>query len=214
MVTVNETVQRTAATQRLARATGGWYLALGVISMFAALTVESVTAPADVEGTVFGASLVAWIGVVILDAVLAAMFYLLLRPVSPTLSLVAAALRVTFAGMLGAILLNLYDARTLLTGGARLSAVDSFNTGFLVALVVFGVYVMMLGYLFYRSRYVPRALSAVVIAAGAGYIVDSLANVFVADYGGVVGAILVVIMIAGEVGLAGWLLVKGVAGGR
>jgi Domain of unknown function (DUF4386) len=215
MVTVNEMEQPATSIQRLARVTGGLYLALGVIAMFSALVVESVGAPEDVERPVFGVSLVTWLGVVLADAVLAVTFYLILRPVDRTLSLVAAALRLTFAGMLGAILIKLYDAHTLLTGTDRMAAMDSFGTGFLAALVIFGVYVMMLGYLFYRSRYVPRLLSAVVLAAGACYIVDSLASVFVAGYGGVVNAVLIVIMTVGEVGLAGWLLVKGVdAGGR
>ncbi|MDT3446071.1 DUF4386 family protein [Pseudofrankia sp. BMG5.37] len=42
----------------------------------------------------------------------------------------------------------------------------------------------------YRSRYVPRALAVVLVAAGVGYAVDSLAGLLVTDYGGPASAVL------------------------
>ena len=81
-------------------------------------------------------------------------------------------------GVLGAVLLNLYDAFRLLTGaGARrvstrkrqtmaLAALETFSAGFLLALVLFGVHLLLLGFLLYRSRYVPRVLGVLLVAAG------------------------------------------------
>ena len=74
----------------------------------------------------------------------------------------------------------------------------------------FGVHLVVLGFLLYRSRYVPRALGVLIVVAGGGYIVDSLPHFFVADYGGLVRAILLAPAVVGELGLTAWLLVKGV----
>ncbi len=106
--------------------------------------------------------------------------------------------------MLAAVLVNLYDAYRLLAipqGGAgldsgqrasaALSAVDTFDAGFLLALVFFGVHQVVLGLLLCRSGYVPRAVGVLLVVAGVGYVVDSLASLLVAGHGGLVFAILV-----------------------
>jgi hypothetical protein len=171
----------------------------------------------------FGSSLVTWIALIAADVAVAVTLYLLLEPVSRALSLVAAAFRLVYSAILGAVLLNLYDAFLLLTGAERgagldaqqrqtmaLSALATFSAGFLLALVFFGVHLVALGLLLYRSRYVPRAFGVLLVAAGAGYIADSLAKFFVAGHGGLASAVLVAPAVVGELGLTAWLLVKGV----
>ena len=71
-----------------------------------------------------------------------------------------------------------------------LASIDTFSTGFLLALVLFGVHLLVLGFLLHRSRYVPRAFGVLLVAAGVGYIVDSLAGLFIGDHGGLVSAVL------------------------
>ncbi|MBI3688649.1 MAG: DUF4386 domain-containing protein [Actinobacteria bacterium] len=216
----------------LARVTGVLYLLLAVLGMFSATVLDSVVVPGDAAATagsvlgsrwLFASSLLTWIGIVVVDIAVAVTFYVLLRPVSRTLSLLAAGIRLVYSAMLAAILPNLYDAFLLLTDAERgaglddrqvrtmaLSALTTFSTGFLLAIVFFGVHLVVLGSLLYRSRYVPRALGILVAAAGAGYIGDSLANLFVAAYGGPASAFFLVPALVGELGLTGWLLVKGV----
>jgi Domain of unknown function (DUF4386) len=218
--------------QRLARATGLLYLVLAVLGMFSAMVLESLVVPGDAPATadrilgarwLFGSSLVTWLVVVVADVAIAVTFYLLLRPVSHTLSLLAAALRLVYAAVLAAVLLNLFDAFRLLTGaqGAAglgeqqpqamaLAALDTFSAGFLLALVLFGVHLLLLGSLLYRSRYVPRVLGVLLVAAGVGYIADSLAGLLLADHGGLVSAVLLTPAVLGELGLTAWLLLRGV----
>jgi uncharacterized protein DUF4386 len=129
----------------------------------------------------FGSSLVTWLAVVVADVAIAVTFYLLLRPVSHTLSLLAAALRLVYAAVLAAMLVNL-----------------------------FGVHLLTLGWLRYRSRYLPRVLGALLVAAGVGYIADSLAGLLLADHGGLVSAVLLTPAVLGEFGLTAWLLLRGV----
>jgi hypothetical protein len=111
--------------QRLARATGLLYLVLAVLGMFSAMVLESLVVPGDAQATadsilgsrwLFGSSLVTWLAVVVADVAIAVTFYRLLRPVSDTLSLLAAALRLVYAAVLAAVLVNLFDAFRLLTG--------------------------------------------------------------------------------------------------
>ena len=221
-----------AGQRRLARVSGFLYLVIAVCGMFAPLVLELLVAPGDATTTadnllgarwLFVGSLVTWIAIVVADAAVSITLYLLLEPVSRALSLVTAAIRLVYSAMLGAIVLNLYDAYLLLADAGRgvglevrqrqvmaLAALDSFGTGFLLALVFFGTHLVLLGLLFYRSRYVPRPLGILLVAAGIGYGADSLASLFVADYGGVATAILLAPAVVGELGLTTWLLVKGI----
>jgi hypothetical protein len=218
--------------QRLARITGVLYLALALCGMFAPTVLEALVAPGDAAATadnilgsrwLFGGSLVTWIAIVLLDAALAVTLSLLLAPTGRALALVTAALRLVYTAMLATILLDLYDAFLILTRAERgagldmaqrqnmaLASLNTFSTGFLLALVFFGVHLIALGVAFHRARSVPRAFGLLLVAAGIGYIADSLASIFVAGHGGLVSALLLAPAIVGELGLTAWLLIKGV----
>jgi hypothetical protein len=222
--------------QRLARATGLLYLVLAVFGMFSAMVLESLVVPGDAQATadsilgsrwLFGSSLVTWLVVVVADVAVSVAFYLLLRPVSHALSLLAAALRLVYSAVLAAVVLNLFDAFRLLTGaqGAVFldeqqrqamasAALETFSAGFLLALILFGVHLLTLGSLLHRSRYLPRVLGALLVAAGVGYIADSLAGLLLADHGRLVSAVLLTPAVLGELGLTAWLLLRGVRAPR
>ncbi len=219
---------RTLTLQRLARLTGFLYLLLAVCGMFAPTVLELLVVPGDAAATaarlsgslgLFGSSLVVWAVIVVLDVALAVTLYLLLEPLSRTLSLVAAALRLTYSAVLGGLLVNLYSAFSLLSGTGNgvasqqivaLAALETFDTGFLLALVLFGVHLFSLGVLVAGGNLLPRVFGILLVAAGVGYAADSLAKLFVADYGGWLSAVLLTTAIVGELGLTVWLLVKGV----
>lgn len=218
--------------ERIARITGLLYLLIAVLGMFSPIVLTALVVPGDAATTaekildsrwLFGSSLITWIILVVADIAVSVTLYLLLEPVSRALSLVTAAFRLVYSALLGTIVLNLYDAFRLLTSAERvagsdaqqqqimaLASLDTFSAGFLLALVFFGVHLLALGPLLYRSRYVPRAFGVLLVAGGAGYIADSLANFFVADHGGLATALLLAPALVGELGLTGWLLVKGV----
>jgi hypothetical protein len=222
--------------QRLARATGLLYLLLAVLGMFSAMVLESLVVPGDAQATadsilgarwLFASSLVTWLAVVVADVAISVTFYLLLRPVSHAFALLAAALRLAYSAVLAAVLLNLFDAFRLLTGAQgtagvgeqqrlamAVAALDTFSAGFLLALVLFGIHLVTLGALLYRSRYLPRVLGALLVAAGLGYVADSLAGLLLAGHGGLVSAVLLTPAVVGEVGLTAWLLLRGVRGPR
>lgn len=223
---------RFALQERLARVSGVLYLILALLGMFAPIVLESLVVSGDAAATagnvvdslwLFRGNLVAWFAIVVVDVGLAITLYLLLEPVSRALSLIAAAFRLVYAAILGALLLNLYDAFLLLTSAERgagfeerqrqimaLSAIDTFNAGFLLALVFFGVHLVTLGFLLSRSLSMPRVLGILLAFGGFGYILHGLANVLVDGGGLLASAVILAPATAGELGLAVWLLVKGV----
>jgi hypothetical protein len=198
---------------------------LVVLGMLGPLTLESMLVAGDASATAeniagsraqFDLSLLAWVVIVAVDVAISVTLYLILAPVSRAQSLVMAAFRLVYSAALAALLALLFVAGTFFTSGAdrdaeALFALEAFSAGFLAALVFFGIHLVLLGVLFHRSRYIPRVLSVLLIAAGVGYVVDSLASLMISDYGGIVAAVLLTPAVLGEVGLTLWLLIKGVA---
>ena len=146
----------------------------------AAKTSQNILAHQGLFVAVIFAFLVNFIG----DVVAAWGLYLLLRPVNASISMFVAWLRVVYAGVGIAAVLNLVTAHRLLTRPAALAAlgqvqrdaqvhvaVGTFTSQFAFSLIVFGAYLVLLGWLVYRSGYIPRWLGIVLAIAGAGWIV-------------------------------------------
>jgi hypothetical protein len=89
---------------------------------------------------------------------------------------------------------------------------DAFNSGWLIGLVFFGLHCLLLGYLVYRSGYLPGILGILLMVAGIGYLVDSFANFLLPDYNDYATVFLVIVAVPAllaEVPLCLWLLWKG-----
>ncbi|MDH5759726.1 MAG: DUF4386 domain-containing protein, partial [Gemmatimonadota bacterium] len=121
--------------------------------------------------------------------------------------------------LLAAFLVRLFSGYSLLAGSSlgtaevhdlALRDFETFSAGFSLALVFFGVHLILFGTLLKRSKYVPTALSILLIVAGVGYVADSLAKFFVPSHGDLASMLLLTPALLSEVGLTGWLLVKGV----
>jgi hypothetical protein len=92
---------------------------------------------------------------------------------------------------------------------ARL-ATRSHAHGFGVALVFFGWCAIVLGFLIYRSGFLPRLLGGLMVAAGTCYLVNSFALIVApAVAARLFPAILLPAFVA-ELSLASWLLAKGI----
>jgi len=83
--------------------------------------------------------------------------------------------------------------------------VDAFYDIWNVGLILFGLHLLLIGYLAYKSGYVPKPVGVLLVIAGFGYLVDSFGTLLVSDYSVNVAAFTGV----GEVVLLIWLLVKG-----
>jgi hypothetical protein len=125
--------------------------------------------------------------VVALDVVVAWALYRVFSPVNASLSMLAAALRLVYAGvfmvatgqLLGVVRLLSDDGYVALFGADQLNAqamlgVTAFNDIWYVGQFLFGLHLLLIGYLAYRSGYVPRLLGALLAVAGLGYAIDSV----------------------------------------
>jgi hypothetical protein len=150
------------------------------------------------------------------------LFYVLLKPVSKTLALTAAAFRLTQAAILGLNLLNYYTAILLLsdTGYATAFEADQLNAlvmlfldmhrhGYDLGLLFFGLSSLILGYLVVKSDYFPGILGYGLIAAAVIYLTGSLTLFLFPDYVSLITPMYIVPLIA-ELSFCLWLLVKGV----
>jgi hypothetical protein len=159
--------------------------------------------------------------VAILDVVVAWALYFVFQPVNRSLSLLAALLRVVYATMLAIALTNLVSASQLLGGADFLNAfrtdqlqaqmmlsLNAFQAGWDLALIIFGLHLLVLGTLVFRSGKLLRILGILVMAAGVGYLVDGGGKLLSPNY----SLTIAMATFAGEVLLIFWLLWKGIRG--
>lgn len=179
-------------------------LLMAILAPFAQFGVlANLIVPTDAAATtnniaasigLFGAAVAAFSVVAILDVAVAWGMYVLLRPVNGRAARVVAWLRVVYAAVFAYALLNLLDVAQLLTGASTpalqsdqlhaqvTTSVTAFHNGWDLALVIFGLHLIGLGVLLYRSVDFPRFLGGLVVLAGIGYLADALGRTFVPGY--------------------------------
>lgn len=154
--------------------------------------------------------------------VLALILFILLRPVSRDLALLAVFFNLVTVAVEGLNELRMLGALSPLEDAAYLAAftpeqldalaslaLESYSDGFGANLVFFGCECVVLGYLIYRSDFLPPTIGVLMAIAGACYLVNSLVLVAAP---GLADRIQLSILPAfvGETSLCLWLLLKGV----
>ena len=93
--------------------------------------------------------------------------------------------------------------------GLAYLSIDVYKTGFVTAQLFFGTWLFPLGYLVYKSGFLPRFLGVLLVLDGIAVLIWFLQALLLPDYPALRYPGIVVSFLA-EVGLALWLLVKGV----
>lgn len=214
---------------RVARITGGVYLAYIVASLIAtALGQIGLGAAPQVyqamttnEGS-FRLGLVIALVTGFLFLMVAWGLYVLLRSVNRDLALLFLLLNTAGVAIQGASMLPLISAllqsdpashmqdfsAAQLEGLAYLS-INVYKTGWVTAQLFFATWLFPLGYLVYRSGFLPRFLGVLLVLDGIAVSIWFLQVLLLPDYPAIRYPGLVVSFVA-EVGLGLWLLVKGV----
>jgi hypothetical protein len=145
-----------------------------------------------------------------LDIVVAWGLYMVLIPVNRRLSALAAWLRVIYGVIFMFAISKLYVALQVITpdGTQTMSFLKAFQSIWDMGLILFGFHLLVLGYLVFKSDYVPKWLGAFLVLAAVGYIVDGVGKTLSADYNLNIAQFTFV----GEVLLIFWLLWKGIKG--
>ncbi|MHA4809520.1 DUF4386 domain-containing protein [Flavitalea flava] len=150
-------------------------------------------------------------------------FYVLLKPVSKNLSLLAMLFNLTQTAILGINKLNLLTTLSLLGSSAYLKAFEPHQlqalgylylglheSGFGIGLIFFGFSCLVTGYLIYKSGYFPRILGIMMAIAGLGYIINSFALILSPAFAGMLFPYILMPALIGELSFCLWLMVKGV----
>jgi hypothetical protein len=148
----------------------------------------------------------------------------LFRSVRPALARIALVLALTATTIEAMSLLFTYVPVTILEDGGALRglstgqrvalsylAVRLFSTGFSFSLLFFAGFCVLVGVLIVRSRLVPRVLGVLMVAAGACYAVNTLAGILAPAVASAINPAILLPCLLGELALALWLLVRGVA---
>ena len=148
--------------------------------------------------------------VAILDIVVAWALYILLVPTNKNLSALAAWLRVIYSGIFIFAISKLYVALQVITadGTQAMSFLKAFQSIWDMALILFGFHLLVLGYLAFKSGYIPKWLGVFLMLASVGYIIDGFGKTLSPDYKLNIAQFTFV----GEVLLIFWLLWKGFRG--
>ncbi|MFZ2102165.1 MAG: DUF4386 domain-containing protein [Oricola sp.] len=209
---------------RLARIAGALYAVIIIFGLWSEVAVRSaLIVPGDAAATaanvvanegLFRLSFAADTLMALADVGLAVLLFVLLRPVNAALALTAMAFRLVQAAIIGASLIHQQLAILLAANGNETLAMQflaAHAAGYDLGLVFFGIACLLLGWLIVSSRFLPRALGWLVMAAGPVYLVGSFLR-FLAPAHVEAFAPAYVICVLAETAFCLWLLVRGVDG--
>ena len=156
------------------------------------------------------------------DVAIACLFYVLFKPVNRTLSLIACVFRLIQASIIGANLLNYYNALLLLESGGNGSLfnneqlnglvmlfTDMHSHGYDLGLLFFAISNIILGYLIIRSKLFPVILGYGLQAGAIAYLAGSYTRFIFPEYLSYIKPVYIVPLIA-ELSFCLWLLLKGI----
>lgn len=218
--------------QLYARTGGALYLALIGLGIYLQIVMGRVIVSGDATAT--AANLVAmasqWrlamagelLALACVTA-LAMIYFVLLRPVSRELNLLATFLRMIGIAVEVMATLSLASALFPLDSAAYLAAftaderhamaylaIKSHGHGYAIALLFFGFTFLFHGRLIFRSGYLPRVLGLLIQIAGVAYLINSFALFLAPGSQARLFPLILAPAFVAELSLCVWLLVKGV----
>jgi hypothetical protein len=144
-------------------------------------TVQNIVA----HPRLFAVAILCYFITAIEDLVIAWALYVLFAPVNRSLSLLTAWFRLVYTAMFFFTCLNLVTVYRLVTtpdymalfGSGQLHAqvqllLNSFRYDWSVSLVIFGIHLALLGYLIFRSSYIPKILGILLTIDGLGWVIN------------------------------------------
>lgn len=217
------------STNKLARIAGLLYLSLLPLGIFGILYVPStLIMPGNAaatagnimaSGSLFRASILTALLVQIVNIFVVLTLYQLLKPVNRNMAL----LMVIFI-LLGAPIamlneINKFAVLLLLSGAEHLAVfttdqlqammtlfLDLHEDGLSIASVFWGLWLFPMGYLVFKSGYIPKFIGILLMIGCFGYLIDSATSILLPDVEVTVSQFTFI----GELLLPLWLLIKGV----
>lgn len=180
--------------------------------------VAQTVANIQARGDLFLTGFFAYFILFIMDIVVAWALYLLLRPVNAPLSLLVAWFRLVYTVIAFVAAFKLVTVYRLVNNPELLSAfsdlelqshvlllLKSFRYEWSASLILFGIYLLMLGGLVFRASYIPKTMAIALWIAGAGWVLTETVPLFAPG----VDLSWLMITFLGELVFMGWLIVRG-----
>ncbi len=124
---------------------------------------------------------------IVADIVVAWALYVFLKPVNKSLSLLTAWFRLIYTGVYLVAVTNLIKVFTLTKGNSYLISnskeqiselvlfyIKSYKYEWFFGLILFGIYLIILGFLVLKASYIPKIMGWLLVIAGLGYLVGHL----------------------------------------
>jgi Domain of unknown function (DUF4386) len=227
------TIKAGLSRPSLARLAGLLYLVLAICGGFSELFVRSsirvdgdAAATADnirASATLFRVGFVTDLINIGCFVLLGFALFLLLSPVNRRVAMTFVVLVAIAAAIMSLNMLNHIGALLVATDPAYVSAfgaaaadglalllLDLHRHGYLIAQIFFGGWLLPLGWLVYRSRFLPAWLGMLVMLGGASYLLDLVVIYTSPGFESSLETFVVLPAAIAEFAFLGWLVVKGV----
>lgn len=149
------------------------------------------------------------------DIIVAWALYIFLKPVHKSISLLVAWFRLIYTAMYLIALVNLVKVLTIINRSENIESmnlsdnltfyIDSFKLEWSLGLLIFGVYLLLLGYVVYKAVFIPKIFGILLMIAGLGYFIHTV-GAFLAPE---VNFDFLFFTFFGELIFMVWLLIKG-----
>jgi hypothetical protein len=195
--------------------------------------VEGLIVPGDAattasniadNATLFRLGIGCFMIVAILDLLVTWALYIVLKPVNKSLSLLAAWGRLVYTTILAVALPFLVTALRLVEDAGYQAALGAeglqaqvllsagaFNDVWAFGYLFFALHLLLIGYLAFKSGYIPKILGILVMVSSFSYLIDNVARLLLPAYGDYTAVFMILLVPAflGEPLLAVWLLIRG-----
>ena len=221
------------SVKKTARIAGILYLAIFIIYPLATSVRSTLVVPGDSAATVqniaANQTLFRWgmageFVIFLIEILMAGYLYVLLRPVSRSVSFGSALARASEGVVMAATNLFTSILTLVVVGGAGYLSVfeqeqqealallfqDANNYVILIWGLFFALHLVLLGWLVYKSGFFPKIPGILLALAGIGYFAQSFGVMVAPNLSDTLETVVVVLAIPGELVFALWLLIKGV----
>lgn len=222
-----------SSNNKLAKAAGFLYLIVIITGGFAeAFVREGLTVYGDAAATaqnilgseqMYRFGFVADLVCLICGTFLTLILYILFKPVNKNISLLALIFGSVAGAVMAANLIHQFAPLLLLhnTSYQETFSIEQLQTlslfflnlqsqGYNISLFLFAFYFPIIGYLIYKSNFLPKFLGIIYTFAGVGYLINSLAWFLFPHIASYLFPYVLLPAFIGEVSMALWLIVKGV----
>lgn len=227
-----ETIHTQNKTRRILAITGLLYLGVIILAGFSQgyargtlVNYESaaITATQILQNTgLFRLGLAADLVAFLLDAIISILLYIIFKPISKNIALIASSLRLlAHPAIATANLVHHYLALDVLVNpeivkefsvaqaqAMSLFFMEAHRVGYLLAGVFFGLHCFLLGWLIAKHKQIPTIFGVFMVAAAGGYLLESFGDFLFPGNETVLATIVGVSAALGEVSLTFYFIIK------